>query len=109
MPTNPAPWLRDLALRPLPLGHLRPTGWLRQQLRIQADGLSGHLDEFWPDVARSGWIGGDAEGWERGPYWLDGLVSLAVLLDDATLRAKVDRWVEYIVTHHRPTAGSGRR
>jgi len=37
-------------------------------LQIQRDGLSGHLDEFWPDVAASGWIGGDAEGWERGPY-----------------------------------------
>jgi len=23
-----------------------PTGWLLRQLRIQADGLSGHLDEF---------------------------------------------------------------
>ena len=46
-------------------------------------GLTGHLDEFWPDVARSQWIGGNAEGWERGPYWLDGLIPLAVLLDDA--------------------------
>lgn len=24
---------------------------LRRQLRLQADGLTGHLDEFWPDVA----------------------------------------------------------
>jgi DUF1680 family protein len=91
--------LIDLALRPLPLGQVRPAGWLRRQLRIQADGLSGHLDEFWPDIARSGWIGGDAEGWERGPYWLDGLVPLAYLLDDATLTAKVQRWVDYILAH----------
>ena len=42
--------LADPAFRPLPLGAIRPAGWLQRQLRIQADGLSGHLDEFWPDV-----------------------------------------------------------
>ncbi|MDI7275536.1 MAG: glycoside hydrolase family 127 protein, partial [Anaerolineae bacterium] len=93
------PRLAPLALRPLPLGWVRPAGWLARQLRIQADGLSGHLDEIWPDVARSGWIGGDAEGWERGPYWLDGVVPLAFLLDDAGLKAKVRRWVDYILVH----------
>jgi hypothetical protein len=91
--------LAPLALEPLPLGAIRPLGWLRRQLEIQRDGLSGHLDEFWPDVAASGWIGGDAEGWERGPYWLDGVVPLAVLLGDEALLAKVHRWVDYILTH----------
>ncbi len=93
------PKLLPFALRPLPLGSVRPTGWLRRQLRIQANGLSGHLDEFWPDVAESGWIGGQAEGWERGPYWLDGVVPLAYLLGDEALKAKVRRWVDYILTH----------
>ncbi len=86
-------------LEPLPLGEIRPSGWLLAQLRIQAAGLSGHLDEFWPDVAKSGWIGGKAEGWERGPYWLDGVVPLAFLLDDETLKVKVRRWVDYILEH----------
>jgi DUF1680 family protein len=86
-------------LDPLPLGHIRPTGWLQEQLQIQADGLHGRLDEFWPDVARSRWIGGDAEGWERGPYWLDGMVPLAYLLDDERLKAKVRHWVDQILTH----------
>ncbi len=89
--------LRPLAMRPLPLTDIHPTGWLRQQLRIQADGLSGHLDEFWPDVAESGWIGGGAEGWERGPYWLDGIVPLAFLLDDARLKAKARHWIDGIL------------
>lgn len=91
--------LQPQALTPLPLGQVRPMGWLRDQLRIQRDGLSGHLDEFWPDVARSRWIGGDAEGWERGPYWLDGIVPLAFLLDDAALIAKARRWVDSILDH----------
>ncbi len=91
--------LQDPVFAPLPLGSVLPRGWLRDQLRIQADGLTGHLDEFWPDVARSGWIGGDAEGWERGPYWLDGLVPLAFLLRDESLVRKADRWMDYILSH----------
>ena len=82
---------------PLPLGSIQPRGWLARQLRIQADGLSGHLDEFWPDIAESGWIGGTAEGWERGPYWLDGLVPLAFALRDEHLIAKATHWVDAIL------------
>ena len=64
---------------PLPLGAIRPGGWLRGQLEIQANGLSGHLDETWADVGpNSGWLGGTGESWERGPYFLDGLVPLGM-------------------------------
>ncbi len=91
--------LRPVALRALPLGQLRPAGWLARQLRLQADGMAGHLDELWPDVADSAWIGGSADGWERGPYWLDGVTPLAFLLGDPRLRAKVDRWVASILEH----------
>ncbi|MBN1349196.1 glycoside hydrolase family 127 protein [candidate division KSB1 bacterium] len=86
-------------MNPLPLGSIRPTGWLRNQLQIQADGLSGHLDEFWPDIQHSAWFGGEAEGWERAPYWLDGVVPLAFLLDDAALKEKVTRYIDYVLTH----------
>lgn len=91
--------LRPLALQPLPLGSIRPAGWLERQLRIQADGLTGHLDEFWPDVQRSGWIGGKAEGWERAPYWLDGLVPLAFLLRDENLKEKAKKFIDYTLEH----------
>ncbi len=99
--------LRPLALRPLPVGQVRPAGWLRQQLRIQAAGLSGHLDEIWPDVKNSAWIGGGGDGWERGPYWLDGVVPLAYQLDDPALRAKVERWADYILKHPQPDGWLG--
>ena len=89
--------LKPTRMKPLSLGSIRPTGWLERQLRIQADGLSGTLDEFWPDIAQSRWIGGDAEGWERGPYWLDGIIPLAFLLDDETLTEKAKFWIDKIL------------
>ncbi|MBN1442426.1 MAG: glycoside hydrolase family 127 protein, partial [Planctomycetes bacterium] len=93
--------LAALALRPLPLGSISPDGWLRRQLRLQADGLSGHLDEFWPDVGQSQWFGGKAEGWERAPYWLDGVIPLAWLLGDEALQAKVKRYIDHIIAAQR--------
>ncbi len=99
--------LRDGALEPLSLGTIRPTGWLKDQLRIQAEGLSGHLDEFWPDIKNSAWFGGTAEGWERVPYWLDGLVPLAFVADDPVLKAKARNAIEYILAHQHPDGWLG--
>jgi uncharacterized protein len=96
---NKAP-LAENAFSMLPLGAVRPAGWLKTQMQIQANGLSGHLDETWADVdSNSGWLGGTGESWERGPYFLDGLVPLAYLLDDARLKTKVHTWIEWTLTH----------
>jgi hypothetical protein len=84
----------------LPLGSIHPRGWLQGQLQIQARGMSGHLDETWPDVGpNSGWLGGTGESWERGPYYLDGLVPLAYLLDDARLKAKAQKYIDWVLDH----------
>ena len=97
--SNRAP-LQPAALYPLPLTSIQPRGWLKRQLRIQAEGLSGHLDEIWSDVGpNSAWLGGTGEAWERGPYFLDGLVPLAYLSDDAKLKAKTKRWVDWTLNH----------
>jgi hypothetical protein len=99
--TNRTP-LAPNAFYPLPLGAVLPAGWLRDQLRIQARGLSGHLDETWPDVGpNSGWLGGTGESWERGPYFLDGLLPLAYLLNDPVLKAKAQRFVEWTLRSQR--------
>lgn len=93
---------------PLPLGAIRPAGWLRAQLQIQANGLGGHLDETWPDVGpNSGWLGGTGESWERGPYFLDGLVPLAYLLDDARLKAKAQKYIDWTLDNQQPNGMIG--
>jgi hypothetical protein len=99
---NSAP-LAPNAFYLLPLGSVRPTGWLRDQLQIQAKGLGGHLDETWADVgSNSGWLGGTGESWERGPYFLDGLVPLAYLLDDQRLKAKAQKYIDWALNHQSP-------
>ncbi len=92
----------------MPLGSVKPTGWLKDQLRIQADGLSGHLEEFWPDLGpQSAWLGGSGEGWERGPYYVDGLVPLAYLLGDPVLIGRARHWVDWALDHQRSDGAIG--
>ena len=94
---NPEPLLQNAYIK-LPLGSVKPEGWLLSQLEIQAAGLTGNLDDFWPDLVNSSWHGGEGEAWERGPYYLDGLVPLAYLLDDPRLIEKSKRWIESIIS-----------
>ena len=94
---NRAP-LHASAFLALPVGAVRPRGWLLDQLRIQAAGLTGHLDEFWPSVGLNcGWLGGTGDDWERAPYYCDGLVPLAYILDDQRLIVKANRYVAWML------------
>lgn len=77
---------------------IKPTGWLKRQLEIQANGLSGNLDKMWPDVRDSAWIGGSREGWERVPYWLDGFIPLAYLLEDTDLITRAKKYIDAILS-----------
>ncbi len=100
-PVNPKPLVQEAYIK-LPLGSVRPEGWLKDQIQIQADGLTGHLDEFWEDLVDSGWKGKGGESWERGPYYLDGLVPLAYILNDNRLKLKVEEWMDFILNSSRP-------
>ena len=103
---NPEP-LKTNAYIKLPLGAVKPAGWLKSQLEVQAEGLTGHLDEFWPDLVNSSWLGGEGEGWERGPYYLDGLVPLAYILDDKRLIEKVQKWIKPMIESARDSGWYG--
>lgn len=78
---------------------IKPAGWLLKQLQIQAQGLAGNLDKVWPDVRESAWIGGDKEGWERVPYWLDGFIPLAYLLENEDMKQRAERYISAILEH----------
>ena len=83
---------------------ITPCGWLKDQLTIQANGLAGNLDKMWPDVRDSAWIGGNREGWERVPYWLDGFIPLAFLLRDEDMIARAEKYVS--VKLFKPRSGN---
>ena len=76
---------------------IKPKGWIKRQLEIQAEGLSGNLDKIWPDVRDSAWIGGDREAWERFPYWLDGFIPLAYLLENDDMIARAKKYMDAIL------------
>lgn len=95
----------------LPYGAIKPNGMLRELLERQRDGLTGNLDEVYEVVCgeNNGWLGGEGDTWERGPYWLDGLTPLAYILDDEELKAKIQPWIEWSIENQREDGFFGPR
>ena len=83
--------LQQVAFMKLPVGSIRPAGWLGRYLELQRDGLTGHLGEIsaWLDKNNNAWLtnGGD-HGWEEVPYWLKGYSCLAYILGDKKMIAE---------------------
>ena len=102
------------AFVPLKPGAVKPAGWLREQLRLQAEGLTGHAEELYDDIGSSTWLTREKAknpqyDWERGPYYARGLLPLAWQLDDAALKAKARRWVEALLGGQLPDGDIGPR
>ena len=94
----------------LPLGAIRPEGWLRTQVELQRDGLTGHAEELYDDIGKSAWLGvKGGDGWERGPYYAKGLVALGLTLGDAALTAKARKWIDAIIGSQRENGDFGPR
>ena len=92
----------------LPVGSIKPAGWLLHQLQIMREGTTGHLDEVHAKIRNSnGWLGGTGDGWEETPYWLDGAVPLAYLLDDTALKSKVLQYIDWTIDNQRPSGYFG--
>lgn len=96
-PANRPP-LRANPMMKLPLGSVRPAGWLKHQLHLMADGMTGRLMEVSQYLApNNGWFGGTEEGWEEQPYWFRGFYSLARLTEEPRLLAEANRWIEAVL------------
>jgi hypothetical protein len=93
----------------LPLGSVKAEGWLHEMLLRQKNGSTGKLDELYPLVMgnNNGWLGGDGDQWERGPYWIHGLITLAFLLEDEELINKTTPWVEWALNSQKPSGYFG--
>ena len=93
----------------LPIGDVKPAGWLKIQMERMCTGMTGHLDSIYTKVMgpRNGWLGRDGDVWERGPYWIDGLLPLAYIMNDEALIQKVKPWVEWTLASQKPNGYFG--
>lgn len=89
--------LRQQSFIKLPVGSIKPAGWILRMLELQRDGLNGQLGEIsaWLDKNNNAWLtkGGD-HGWEEVPYWLKGYSDLAYVLGDKAMLDEVQTWIE---------------
>ena len=107
--SNRAPLL-DTPYVALPLGSVKADGWLQKQLEMQKEGLTGYAEELYPACkADSGWLGGNGESWEKGPYYVKGLIALAYTLDDAELKQRAEKWVDWALQSQRANGQFGPR
>ena len=92
-PLTPSPLIK------LPIGSIKPEGWLRRQLELQADGFSGHLAEISHFLKKEGnaWLAADGQGhspWEELPYWLKGFGDTGYVLGDKRIIDEARIWIE---------------
>ncbi|HEX4122388.1 MAG TPA: beta-L-arabinofuranosidase domain-containing protein [Verrucomicrobiae bacterium] len=98
----------------LPIGSITPRGWLRHELELERDGMTGHLEQIspWLDFAKSSWAdpqGRGKFGWEELPYWLKGYGDLGYVLKDARIQAEAKKWIDAVLASQRPDGWFGPR
>lgn len=101
--SNRAP-LQPLRFIKLPVGAVKPKGWIEKILLLQKDGLNGHLGEIsaWLDKENNAWLGtGTDYGWEEVPYWLKGYGNMAYILDDKEMIKETRLWLEAAIKSQR--------
>jgi hypothetical protein len=92
----------------LPVGAIRPEGWLLTQLRKQAAGVTSHLQHLYAPFTSSAWLADepDPKGswwpWEVRGYWCDGTLRCGLLLQDQTLIDAASKLVKYTFSNPHP-------
>jgi len=96
-PLAPSPLVK------LPIGAIRPEGWLRTQLQLEAEGFSGRLSEIsqYCKYEGNGWVtpGSAERGWEEAPYWLKGYTDLGFVLGDQRIIAEARKWLDAVLAN----------
>ncbi|KAF7762202.1 CAZyme family GH146 [Agaricus bisporus var. burnettii] len=95
---------------PLPLGQVRPRGWLSDQLVVQTNGLAGHEHEFYHYVSQTDWTGGDSlysNLEEAGSYWFNAMVPNSVLVNETVIHQKTLEFLDYVLDHQDSTGWIG--
>lgn len=88
----------------LPVGAVKPEGWILKLLELQKEGLNGHLGEIsaWLDKENNAWLGtGTDYGWEEVPYWLKGYGNMAYILNDKKMIDETRTWLEAAIQSQR--------
>jgi hypothetical protein len=103
-PNNREPLLKSAYVK-LPLGAVKPKGWIYDQLMVQANGLTGHLPDVWGVVRTSGWKGDMGANVMPEcctprffPRWLEGLIPIAYQLEDQKLKDLVNQIMGSLMT-----------
>ncbi|KAJ7743834.1 hypothetical protein B0H16DRAFT_1560781 [Mycena metata] len=94
----------------MPLGSIRPTGWLLDQLMVQTNGLAGHEHEFYNYVSNTDWVGGNSAYSsleEAGSYWFNAMVPNGILANNAAINAKTSAFLSYVLSHQDSTGWMG--
>jgi len=100
--TNRSP-LAPSAFMKLPIGSITPKGWLRHQLELEANGMTGHLPEIskWCKFEGNAWAAADGKGdngWEELPYWLKGFGDLGYVLKDERIIKEARKWIDGVLS-----------
>jgi len=108
------PPLATSPLVKLPIGAIQPKGWLRHQLEMETEGMTGHLEEIskWCRYDDNAWVDpADPKklGWEELPYWLKGYGDLGYVLNDQKITKEAKRWIDAIIATQREDGWFGPR
>ena len=96
----------------LPVTAIKPGGWLRRQLELQRNGLTGNLGEIsvWLTKTDNAWVnksGKGKYGWEELPYWLKGYGDIAYMLRDPKMLKETKFWINTVIANQRPNGDFG--
>ncbi len=106
---NRAP-LKPASFIKLPMGHIKPKGWILKLLELQKDGLCGHLGEIsaWLEKDNNAWLStGGKYGWEEVPYWLRGYSDMAFILEDPEMKKEAMFWIDAILASQKENGWFG--